>query len=115
MIEAAVNAGIPPWLLRAAPTCYALPRHLRDAGCVAPGVVPTTGVVAGDATAMHVVSAIMAEVLAGCALDVAVNVAPLAYVDDVQAMILAPRNVAVGLAVRVGPPCARQSPTSASR
>ena len=63
MIESAVRAELPLWLVRAALTCYSLPRHLRVAGCVAPGITPTIGVVAGNATAMHVVSTIMADVL----------------------------------------------------
>ena len=102
MIESAVRAQLPLWLVRAALTCYSLPRHLRVAGCVAPGIIPTTGVVAGVATAMYVVSTIMADVLSSCEFDITLNSLIVAYVDDVQAMLLTHRHGAVAQAVHMG-------------
>ena len=102
MIESAVRSLLPLWMIRAALTCYSLPRHLRVAGCIAPGITPTTGVVAGDATAMHIVSSIMADVLSSCEFDISVDILPVAYVDDVQAMLLTHRHCAVAQAVHMG-------------
>ena len=81
------DAGLPPWLIRCAVQSYSWPRHLKCGEIISEPVIPSFGVVAGDDSAMFMVTAVMGQTMAAF---------------DRQITGLSQRQHVVGLAANVG-------------
>ena len=59
VLRLGTEAGLPLWLTRCAVQSYSWPRHLKCGEIISEPVLPSRGVVAGDASAMFLVTAIV--------------------------------------------------------
>ena len=67
------DAGLPLWLVRCAVQSYSWPRHLKCGEIISEPVLPSYGVVAGDASAMFLVTAIMGQTMAALGPEQSLN------------------------------------------